>query len=444
MPRVQLQRPFVPLDRLCRLSLPQQEVGQQEVGFPVVGLQVQRLVELGERRLDVALLHQCAGRFKVPPIVDGGGGNLLQLARLELDQLGQIDRTVVCRRVGNQDRRRVDSVLVDVGQEQLCEGSVDLRGEGQPATVRRPAVVRVHSVGVAVHQPRFAALGRNDVQLAVRPQQHPVSGLDEDDPLAIGGKAGKRVAHPVVRSTCNGLRRAALSVPERDAVEVVLDAGLARIVGVRRQRAVHEVRSGPCPCEHDGLLVRAPCGIGLDVLRIVGSGQGLDLPGLPVVDDQDPARGVKGLREPDIEVVGDEDLLVDHGDDIPAVRRDLREQAECVEVLRLAGVVVPRENVVLVEHHAGADVRQDVGALVAPGAIHVHAQRLPVRREGVTVGARRQMAQDDRSARLGEIAQAPLDERKHALGQGLDHSFPGRRGNHGHVAIEDHGSDRVV
>src|ERR1039458_8499804 len=75
------------------------------------------------------------------------------------------------------------TLFVDVGQKELRVGGVGLGGEDQPAAVGGPTVPGVHSRRVALEPTRLAALGRDDIQRAVRLQQHVIAGLAEDDPL---------------------------------------------------------------------------------------------------------------------------------------------------------------------------------------------------------------------------------------------------------------------
>ena len=50
---------------------------------------------------------------------------------------------------------------------------------------------RVHQRSVAAHAPRFAALRRYNVQLAVGAHQLSVAAFHENNPAAIGGNLGK-------------------------------------------------------------------------------------------------------------------------------------------------------------------------------------------------------------------------------------------------------------
>ena len=153
----------------------------------------------------------------------------------------------------------------------------------------------IHAAGVGAEPAGLAALGGDDVQLAVRLEQHVAAGLAEHDPSPIRRVPREEVAHAVVRCALDRLGRPSLAIIEREPVEVeqerlaVLDEFLALLASQQdfalALGILEVVRPGPG--ENDVLAVGAPGGIALDELRVVGAGQGAEVARLPVVEAQD-------------------------------------------------------------------------------------------------------------------------------------------------------------
>ena len=78
-------------------------------------------------------------------------------------------------------------------------------------------------MSVGAQAPGLAAFGRNDVQLAVRHQQHVVLGLAEDDPLAVRGELREVVALAVVGGALDGLGSPAAAAIEGNPVQIELE-----------------------------------------------------------------------------------------------------------------------------------------------------------------------------------------------------------------------------
>src|SRR6476620_5203904 len=100
--------------------------------------------------------------------------------------------------------------------------------------VGRKRVPGIHQRQVAVHQPGFAALEWDNVELAVRPHQQAVLVLYKNDPLPIGGDLRKVVAHAVCGSALYRDSLSAATVVEWNLVKVVLDLRLPRVIGILR------------------------------------------------------------------------------------------------------------------------------------------------------------------------------------------------------------------
>ncbi len=295
-------------------------------------------------------------------------------------------------------------------------GRVHLRGEDQPAAVRRPTVPGVHACGVVAQASRGAARGRDDVQLAVGLQQHVALGLAEDDPLAVRRVLREEVAHPVVRGALQRLRRSALPVVERDPVQVVAKGlllhGELRDVLLVDQGAVLLIEAlrvvGLRPGEHDLLAVGAPHRVGLHVLRVVGPRQRRKRLRLPIVDDENAFDGKEELRDHEVRDGDEHRPVLDRADHVPSRRRDPRQQPEG-ELAVLALVVRPRDDLRVVHHHVLRHRHDAVGALVV-AVVDVEPENAAVVREGVTVAAHGQVLQHDRRAGLRvDGSEAPTD-----------------------------------
>src|SRR4030042_969050 len=71
--------------------------------------------------------------------------------------------------------------------------------------------------------PGLAPLGRNDVKLAVRLEQHVVLGLAKHNPFAVRRIPRKEVAHPVERSPFKRLRLATFAPVKWYSVQIELE-----------------------------------------------------------------------------------------------------------------------------------------------------------------------------------------------------------------------------
>ena len=144
---------------------------------------------------------------------DGVGGSV--------HKLGDIGRAVGSSEIGQHHRRAALAPLVNVCEEELRIRRVDFGGEHQPAAVGRPTVPGIHARGVAPQPPRLPALGGNDVQLAVRLEQHVIPGLAEDDPLAVRRVLREIVAPAISRGPGQRLRFPSLAVVVGNPVEII-------------------------------------------------------------------------------------------------------------------------------------------------------------------------------------------------------------------------------
>ena len=61
----------------------------------------------------------------------------------------------------------------------------------------------------------------------------------------------------------------------------------------------------------------------------------------------------------------------------------------------------------------------------------------------MAIGARGQVLHDHDAGRLGQVAQAPFDERQGPVGQGLDDALVVRGGHQGDVAVKDRRGDGI-
>ena len=286
----------------------------------------------------------------------------------------------------------------------------------------------IHARRIAAHAPRRAARRGHDVQLAVGAHELSVAALHVDDPAPVGRHLGKRVAHAVVRRAGDRLRHAALSVVERNAIEVVLDLQFVGVAGEFRQRHARRIGVGGCGArKHQVLAVGAPDRAHLHEPRVGCAGQRLQHAGLAAVPGQDAARGIEHLEEAVVLEIGHviiarrvgtgggHGVRVDGGDHVLAVGRDLRHETDAHPPLQLAGGRTPLDQVLVADHGLRRNRCQHVHAPVVLQAIEIHPHGLAVGGEGMAVGAHRQVVH----------------------GQRLDDAFFQLRRHQRDVAIED-------
>ena len=299
----------------------------------------------------------------------------------------------------------------------------------------------VHPGRVCAQAPGLAPFGRDDVELAVRHQQHVVLGLAEDDPLPVRGELREVVALPVVRGALDRLGLSASAVVERNPVQIELerllvldelgDVLLAQQDARRVRDRVLPVRLRPG--EDDRLSVGAPGRVALHVLGVVGARQRLEGAGLGVVDDENALDREEELRIPDVGRRHEHRAVLDRADHVAAVGRDLGEEPE--RGLAVAFLVVaPGDDLLVVQHHLRGHREDRVGALVV-AVIDVEAQHAAVARERVAIPADRQVLEDDGRRGLGvDRPEAPADARR---------ILDGRDERQRNLAIEDRVAHRV-
>lgn len=117
----------------------------------------------------------------------------------------------------------------------------------------------VHQGSIAIHPPLASPLERHDVELAVGTHQLSVAAADENNQPSVGRYLWEVVAHAVFGRAGNPLRPPSLAVVEGDAIKVILDLGLVRIVGMFGQLARFRRRI-LCfrPGKDDVLAIRTP------------------------------------------------------------------------------------------------------------------------------------------------------------------------------------------
>jgi hypothetical protein len=263
------------------------------------------------------------------------------------------------------------------------------------------------------------AFGRDDVELAVRHQQHVVLGLAEDDPLPVRGELREEVAHPVVRGALDRLGRPPAAVVPRNPVEIELEGllvldELGDVVLVEED-ALGVLDSTPAiglrPREDDPLTVGAPGGIALDVLGVVRARQRRVGARHGVVDDEDPLDREEELGELDPGRRHEHRAVLDRADHVAAVGRDLGEESEG-ELAVVLPVVAPGDDLLVVHHHLPGDREDGIAALVV-AVVDVQAEDPAVAREGVAISADRQILEDYGRRGLGvDRAEAPADARR--------------------------------
>src|ERR1039458_10862274 len=87
----------------------------------------------------------------------------------------------------------------------------------------------------------FTAGERHDVELAGGAHQQAVMVLNEHDPAAVRGHLGEVVAHSVAGSADNRLRLAAATLVKGNPVQVILDLGFIRVIGVLGLRSPRRI-----------------------------------------------------------------------------------------------------------------------------------------------------------------------------------------------------------
>jgi hypothetical protein len=279
--------------------------------------------------------------------------------------------------------------------------------------------VRVHALRIRAKAPRLAAFGRDDVELAVRHQQHVVLGLAEDDPLPVGRELREEVALAVVGGARDRLGRAAPAFVEGHPVEIELERllvldELRDVVLVEQDGA--GVRDAALPVdlrsrEDDRLPVGAPGRVALDVRGVVGARERRVGAGLGVVDHEDALDREEELGELDAGRRHEHRAVLDGADHVAAVGRDLGEEPEG-ELAVVPLVVAPGDDLLVVEDHLLGDGEDGVATLVV-AVVDVEAEHAAVARERVAVPADGEVFEDDGRPGLGvDRAEAPADARR--------------------------------
>ncbi len=129
----------------------------------VVGIERQCLTPRRDGIREAVLLHLVDGSVVEPVEVGGGSFDALQPALGNVEKFRDIGGAIARGGVVDQDGGAVVAVFVDVGEVELCIEGAALRGEHQPAAVRREAVPGVHHLLVGIETPRDATLRRHDI-----------------------------------------------------------------------------------------------------------------------------------------------------------------------------------------------------------------------------------------------------------------------------------------
>ena len=275
--------------------------------------------------------------------------------------------------------------------------------------------------------------------------------LHENNPAAIRRDLGEGIAHAVPRGAGDRFRPAPFALIEGDAIQVVLDRGLVRVVGELGQLAAFGIG---VPCFRLSVdqvpAVGAPYGVCMHEARIVRSRQCAHLPRCPVVPSQDPARRIEHLKEIIMFEVGHVVVArvafraLDHGHYKLPVRRNLRHEPD--PGLRHRGVLEgsPRNSVLVADGHLGLDGGQDVEPFVVGGAVQVHPQSLAVAGKGMAVGAGMNSRKKHTAAGVADIAQPPGDQWDGVGSQRFDYPLLKFGGHERHIAVEDRRPHRVL
>src|ERR1035441_7750556 len=230
-----------------------------------------------------------------------------------IHKLGQVNCPIGGGHTLDKNGRAVIAILVYVREEHARVGSATLRRENQPAAIRGPAMPGVHGTHVGIEPARLATTEGNNVKLTVGAHHFAIVRLNKDDPPAVGRHLGEGVAHPVPRSTGNGLSRTAATVVEWNAVKVILNWNFVRVVGTRCDWS--SLRIGiRCSCarKDNGLAIRGPNSVGLHIVRVVCTGQRMTSTGAAVVPEQHATGGIENLKESIVLEVGDVVLVLLH------------------------------------------------------------------------------------------------------------------------------------
>ena len=195
-------------------------------GVRILRIELQGLPGLAFRAFVVVRFQEFPGRPDVGEIVDELLSDLPDRGGAGVDELRDVGGPVGRGQMVQDHGGRALALLVDVSQVESRVRRVRLAREDQPLAVGREAVPGVHPLGVGAQSSGLAALGGNDVQLAVRLEEHVVLCPAEHDPLAVGRVLREEVALAVEGGPRQRLRLAPLPVVERDPVEVELE-GLA-------------------------------------------------------------------------------------------------------------------------------------------------------------------------------------------------------------------------
>ena len=390
----------------------------------VVGVDLQRLSIGPHGAREIALIPKRVSRAEIVGVVEKPLLDALDGAGLQVDELGDVGGPVLRGEVRQHDRGRAPALLVDVREEELCVDGVGFGRKDEPLAVGRPTVPRVHPPRVRPEPSRLSSGGGDDVEFAIRLKEHEALGLAEDDPLAVGRKLGKVVAHPIVGRPFDRFRLASLAVVERDPVQVEHELPptvdkLLRLLG-RHQDRIHAAQAGRvvglavAAGEDDRFSVRAPGSVGLHVLWVVGPGKGVESLRLAVVDRHDPLDQEEELGKSQLRPVDGQRPILDRSHDVPPVGRSLAQEAKRLLVV-FPLIIRPGDDLALVERDFLLHRQDRVRPLVV-SRIDLHGQRAPVGGERMAVAADGQLFQNDRRWLFARhLAKTPADMRRRIL-----------------------------
>ena len=277
-----------------------------------------------------------------------------------------------------------------------------------------------------------------------------VAAFHKNDPAPIRRDLGEVVAHTVARSASNGFGHAAPSLVERNPVQVVLDLGLVRIVGVQRLLLACRIwvlRFGPG--KDDVLAVGTPDSIRLNIAGIVGAGQRLALARGPVVPFQNAPSRIKDLEKAIVLEVGDvigvgnvESRAGKGAHDVTPIRGDLGHESHA-NLSRLA-VGIPLHNILALNGNMAFDRDNRIEPLVVGRPIDVDAHRLAVAGKRMAVGAGGHILQERAALRLANIPQTPTNQMNCSGRQRLHRPVCALTRHQRHIPVKDRRTHRIV
>ena len=197
-------------------------------------------------------------------------------------------------------------------------------------------------------------------------------------------------------------------------------------------------------------MIGAPDPVGLHVARVVGARQRLALARRAAIPCENPAGGIKHLQKPIVlEIVYVEVIQRraaggrDGSQNVLSVGGNLGHEPHPIQAELAVLRRIPRDHILVPNRHLRLHFGQRVEPLVVLRAVHIHAHGLSVARKGMAIGAGMHVLKHNAAAGLGNIAQAPLDERDCARIERFDDAFSRIRGHQGDVAIENWSAQRI-